>query len=131
MRWRAVLVSMTIALACLFVAAAVAKPTRVPRFVAGAWSGLRPANIDFSGDAGNIVIRLRWSAWGQGRAVGVGSSNILSCIPNCAQGKATSVSTRITLSRPRAGHFTKIVELRAGQRYVAYYGRASWPAGAS
>jgi hypothetical protein len=93
--------------------------------------GAGPANIDFSGDAGNIVIRLRWSAWGQSRAVGVGSSNILSCIPNCAQGKATLVSTRITLSRPRAGHFTKIVELRAGQRYVAYYGRASWPAGAS
>jgi hypothetical protein len=107
MRWRAVLVSITFAFAGLFVAAAVAKPTRLPTFVAGAWSGLRPANIDFSGDAGNIVIRLRWSAWGRISAVGVGSSNILSCIPNCAQGKATSVSTRITLSRPRAGHFTQ------------------------
>jgi hypothetical protein len=42
MRWRAVLVSMTFGLAGLFVAAAVAKPTPLPRFVAGAWSGLGP-----------------------------------------------------------------------------------------
>jgi hypothetical protein len=41
------------------------------------------------------------------------------------------VSTRVSISRPKAGHFTKVVEVRAGQTYVAYYRRPSWPEGAS
>jgi hypothetical protein len=102
----------------------------LPKLIAGSYSGIKPTDIDFSGDGGDIVIRIHWRQWTHVSAVGHGSSDILSCIPNCAQGKATPVSTTVTLSNVRSGHFTKVVEVRAGQTLVAHYGRPSWPEGA-
>ncbi|MHB8657113.1 MAG: hypothetical protein ACYC91_04035 [Solirubrobacteraceae bacterium] len=109
-------------------AEAVVRPT--PRFLAGSYSGRRPVGIFISGDGGNIVTRIHWQAWRDSYAYGVGTSDILSCVPNCATGSATPVRTTITLSYPRAGHWTKLVEIREGRRYTAYYGRPSWPGGA-
>jgi hypothetical protein len=102
----------------------------LPKLVAGSYSGIEPKVIFFSGDAGNIVVKIRWQRWTQTGAVGDGTSNILGCIPNCAQGKATPVATKVTLSKVRSGHFTKIVETRAGHTYAGYYSRRSWPEGA-
>ncbi len=55
-----------------------------------------------------------------------------SCVPNCAQGTDTQVTTTITLLVARAGHFTQIVESRNGLTSDGSYGsEASWPLGAS
>jgi hypothetical protein len=102
----------------------------LPKFVAGSYSGIKPKDIFFSGDGGNIVTHIKWQRWTHTSAVGHGTSDILNCIPNCAQGKATPVATSVTLSKPRSGHFTKVVEVRAGGTLVAYYRRPSWPEGA-
>ena len=89
-------------------------PAPLPLFISGSgqYSGRRPKDIYFSGDAGNIVTRIRWSQWTTSQAVGRGTSNILSCVPNCAQGSATPVPTTVVLSRPSKGHFTFVTERR-------------------
>lgn len=109
-------------------AAAAAGPT--PRLNAGSYSGRRPAAIYISGDGGNIVTGIHWPAWKRSYAYGVGTSDILGCVPNCAAGSATPVRTTITLSYPKSGHWTKLVEIRQGRRFTAYYGRPFWPGGA-
>lgn len=103
---------------------------RLPHLVAGSYSGIRPRGIFFSGDSGNIVLQLRWARWTQTTAVGHGTSDIQGCVPNCAAGSETPAPTRVTLSRPRAGHFTEVVEVRAGHTYVGRFGDSSWPEGA-
>ncbi len=101
-------------------------PGALPKLLAGSYSGIRPRDVFFSGDAGNIVINIRWQHWNHTSGVGHGTSNILSCIPDCAQGKATPVATSVTFSKPVRGHFTKVVEVRAGQTFVGHYPRP-WP----
>ncbi len=101
----------------------------LPKLLAGSYSGIRPRDVDFSGDAGNIVINIRWQRWTHTSALGHGTSNILNCIPSCANGKATPVATTVTFSKPMGGHFTKVVEVRPGQRFVGRYPRP-WPLGA-
>jgi hypothetical protein len=105
-------------------------PQPLPRLIVGSYSGIKPKVIGFSGDGGNIVTELRWKRWNQTTAVGHGTSDLQGCVPNCAQGSETPVPATVTLSKPRNGHFTKIVEVRAGLRLVGYYGRPSWPEGA-
>jgi hypothetical protein len=102
----------------------------LPKLVAGSYSGTKPRDIFFSGDAGNIVTEIKWKRWSQTTAVGHGTSNIQGCIPNCAQGTETPVATIVTFSTPRGGHFTKVVEVRGGHTLVGHYGRPSWPEGA-
>ncbi len=100
--------------------------TGLPRLLAGSFSGIRPRDVFFSADAGNIVINITWQHWNHTSGVGHGTSNILSCIPDCAQGKATPVATSVTFSKPVRGHFTKVVEVRAGRTLVGHYPRP-WP----
>jgi hypothetical protein len=99
----------------------------LPRLIAGPYSGIKPREIFFSGDSGDIVTKIKWKSWSQTTAVGHGTSNIQGCNPNCAQGTETPVAATVTLSKPRDGHFTKVVELRAGNTLVANYGRPLWP----
>jgi hypothetical protein len=54
----------------------------------------------------------------------------MGCVPNCASGSATPVRTTITLSHPASGHWTKLLEIRRGQRLIPHYGRRFWPLGA-
>jgi len=103
----------------------------LPVFIAGKWTGTKPAEIDFSGDASNIVTAIHWSLWTPTTAVGEGTSGIQSCVPNCASGKVKYVTTAITLSAPRGGHFTHIIEIRDGRSLQARYGSPPWPLGAS
>jgi hypothetical protein len=109
--------------------APAARAQRLPHLVAGSYSGIRPRGIFFSGDSGNIVLQIKWARWTQTTAVGHGTSDIQGCVPNCADGSETPVATRVTLSRPRAGRFTEVVEVR-GHTYVGHYGHSSWPEGA-
>jgi hypothetical protein len=103
----------------------------LPAFIAGKWRGTKPSEIDFSGDAGNIVTGIHWSLWTPTTAVGEGTSGIQSCVPNCASGKVKYVPTKITLSAPSGGHFTRITETRNGRSLRATYGSPPWPLGAS
>ena len=103
----------------------------LPAFIAGKWSGTKPSEIDFSADAGNIVARIHWSLWTPTTAIGHGTSVILSCVPNCVSGKVKYVPCTITLSAPRGGHFTHLIERRNGQTLQADYGSPPWPLGAS
>ena len=121
--------SVTLA-AAMFASQARASSSRLPKLMTVAWSGIRPTTIGFSGDGGNIVTRIHWKSWNQTGAVGTGTSDIQGCIPNCAQGSETPVSTKVTFSIPVNGHFTKVIEVRHGTTLVARYGRPAWPEGA-
>ncbi|MGH9171805.1 MAG: hypothetical protein ACRD0Z_13195 [Acidimicrobiales bacterium] len=78
------------------------------------WSGRDPTSIYISGDATNIVTGITWSSWDSTEAVGQGTSDILGCVPDCAQGSATPVATTIVLSEPVQGRFTLLTETRQG-----------------
>ena len=131
MRNRVTLVAMLLTLiAAMCASQAVASSRRLPKLVTYAWSGIRPTTIGFSGDGGNIVTRIHWNSWTQTGAVGTGTSDIQGCVPNCAQGSETPVSTKVTFSKPINGHFTKVIEVRAGMTLVARYGRPAWPGNA-
>ena len=102
--------------------------TGAPRLIVGRWSGTEPSQIDFSADGGNIVTGLLWSAWTETQAVGHGTSDIQSCVPNCAEGADRPVSTTITLTDPRGGHFTEMTENRNGLTSDYAYGSPrTWP----
>ena len=131
MRNRVTLVAMLLTLAAaMFASQAVASSSQLPKLITSSWSGIRPTTIGFSGDGGNIVTRIHWNSWTQTGAVGTGTSDIQGCVPNCAQGSETPVSTKVTFSKPINGHFTKVIEVRHGIKLVARYGRPEWPEGA-
>ena len=111
-------------------------PAPLPLFIAGSYRGRRPVYIGISGDAGDIVTDLQWSNWGYRSASANGTSNIQTCIPNCASGTDTPVPTSITLEDPSSkGYFTKLVEHRDGTTEVFYYTPGhlpdNWPGDAS
>ncbi len=103
----------------------------LPKLVAGRYHGIKPVDIFFSGDGGNIVTKLKWLSWTSRGASGTGTSVIQNCVPDCASGKQTPYKTAITLSDVSKGHFTKVIEKRDHTRLVAHYGRTFWPEGAS
>jgi hypothetical protein len=87
-----------------------------PDVTIAGWTGRKPATIYFSGDAGDIATGLTWSVWNRTEAVGHGQRKELSCVPDCAQGTATSYPVTITLTKPVDGEFTSIVEQTADGR---------------
>lgn len=103
----------------------------LPVFIFGSYHGLRPRNIYFSGDGGNIVGDLRWSNWTPSHATGRGQSDMQGCIPDCATGAEIVVPTLITLRDPVDGYFTRIIERRDGQNTTFFYkhkpARGSFP----
>ena len=105
-------------------------PAALPVLVAGGYHGIKPKEIDFSGDAGNIVTGLSWSSWTGTKAIGSGTSDIDSCIPDCAQAPHDFVTTMLVLSQPVNGHFTVISERRNGTTEAFVY-PSTWALGAS
>lgn len=87
-------------------------------------STVEPSGLAFSADGGNIVTGITWSEWGDAQALGVGTSDIQNCVPNCAQGSNTPVTTTITLLDPVDGHYTALLEERAGLTSLATYSSA-------
>jgi hypothetical protein len=126
------MVAMTAAIAGGAIATDLADATvhRTPLFSAGSSTGRRPVDVYISGDGGNIITQIHWRAWKRSYAYGVGTSDILGCVPNCASGSENPVRTTLTLSHPRSGHWTKLLEIRRGHRLTAHYGRTFWPLGA-
>jgi hypothetical protein len=71
--------------------------------------------IGFSADGGNVVANLRWTAWGKMQALGVGQSDIQTCVPSCASGGVMPVAAYVLLSHPSHGRFTHMTESQGGQ----------------
>lgn len=84
-----------------------------PTVTIAGWTGREPATVYFSGDAGNVATGLTWAVWNQSEAVGHGTRQELSCIPDCADGTATPYPVTLTLTKPVDGKFTSIIEQTA------------------
>ena len=109
---------------------APAASTAVPVLAVGSYSGMRPTEIAYSGDATNVVTGLAWSSWTATGATGTGTSDIDSCVPSCAAASPDNVSTTITLSDPVNGQFTQMTETRNGST-TSYTYPSSWAQSAS
>lgn len=86
----------------------------------GAWTGVKPQTIWFSGDSGNVVTNIVWSSWSPSTGVGQGSWNYDNCVPDCAQGTETPYSATITVSNPSSGQFTQLTEAQTGPHGQTY-----------
>jgi hypothetical protein len=96
----------------------------------GSYTGVKPTEIDYSGDATNIVSKIKWTSWTATGATGQGTTDINSCVPNCAQAPPSIVPATVTLSAPVDGKFTKMTETRNGFTSTYTY-PDNWPQGAS
>ena len=111
-------------------ASSTTAPAALPVLVAGSYDGIKPKEIDFSADAGNIVTDITWSSWTATRAIGSGTSDIDTCIPSCAAAPTDLVTTMLVLSQPVDGHFTVISEVRNNTTQAFVYPSA-WALNAS
>jgi hypothetical protein len=95
----------------------------------GHYSGTRPTEIDFSGDAGNVATRIRWASWGSDSAVGYGIVGVNNCTPNCAEGQITFQDVTITLSHPIGNPLVwgKMTEVISGQAAWHWTYPNNWP----
>ena len=109
---------------------AIAGPARLPLLTVGGYTGMKPTEIAYSGDATNVVTKITWSSWTATGASGQGTSDIDSCNPNCAQAPPSLVPTTVTLSAPVNGRFTKMTETRNGSTSTYTY-PDNWPQSAS
>jgi hypothetical protein len=109
---------------------AVAGPARLPLLTVGGYTGMKPTEIAYSGDATNVVTKITWSSWTASGASGQGTSDIDSCNPNCAQAPPSLVPTTVTLSAPVNGRFTTMTETRNGSTSTYTY-PDNWPQSAS
>jgi eukaryotic-like serine/threonine-protein kinase len=104
--------------------------TALPVLAVGSYSGMRPAEIAYSGDGTNVVTGLTWSSWMATGATGTGTSDIDSCVPSCAAASPDNVTTTITLSDPVNGQFTQMTETRNGST-ASYAYPGNWAQSAS
>jgi hypothetical protein len=109
---------------------ASSSPAALPVLAVGSYSGMRPTEIAYSGDATNVVTGLTWSSWTATAATGTGTSDIDSCVPSCAAASPDPVSTTITLSDPVNGQFTHMTETRNGSA-TSYTYPSQWAQSAS
>ena len=105
-------------------------PAALPLLTVGSYTGMKPSEIAYSGDATNVVTKITWSSWTSTLASGQGTSDIDSCNPNCAQAPPSLVPTTVTLSAPVNGRFTKMTETRNGFTSTYTY-PDNWPQSAS
>ena len=105
-------------------------PAQLPVLTVGSYTGMKPTEIAYSGDATNVVTKITWSSWTATGASGQGTSDINSCNPNCAQAPPSLVPTTVTLSAPVNGRFTKMTETRNGFTSTYTY-PDNWPESAS
>ena len=105
-------------------------PAQLPMLTVGSYTGMKPTEIAYSGDATNVVTKITWSSWTPTGATGQGTSDIDSCNPNCAQAPPSLVPAMVTLSAPVNGRFTKMTETRNGSTSTYTY-PGNWAQSAS
>lgn len=74
-------------------------------------------------DAGALIAKMRWAAWGGQTAFGSGIYDFRVCVPNCAEGKTVTFPILAALWRvkPLPGHrsvhyFTRLTLIFSGNR---------------
>lgn len=98
---------------------------------------VRPQLIVYTGDAAGLIGRhpgtkkgkIIWSSWTAKAAKGRGSVWLNNCNPSCAEGTYIRYRGRVSLTRPRKGHFTRLSisvpgmrkDTRTLQRSANYY----------
>src|SRR5580698_9649947 len=102
----------------------------IPVLVVGSYSGTKPTQIIYSGDATNVVTGISWGTWAASGATGEGTSDMDSCVPSCAAASPDAVITKITLSDPVNGKFTMMTETRSGKTQSYTY-PSTWAQSAS
>ena len=103
---------------------------QLPVLTVGSYSGMQPTEIAYSGDGTNVVTGIKWASWTATGATGTGTSDINSCVPNCAQAPPNYVTTTVTLSAPANGTFTQMTETRNGSA-TSYIYPGNWAQSAS
>ena len=97
---------------------ATSKPPAAPTVTFGSYTGREPSAIEMNARAGGGAIEdIRWSSWTATSASGTGVLG--------------SVSTRVELSVPQDGRFTRIGETTSGALVVQLYPNGDWPVGAT
>jgi hypothetical protein len=114
-------VVLIVALAAL---ASVASASRLPGLLV--WDGhgyaVRPPSIYYTGDGTGIIGRLpggyravgrrpggiKWEKWNGGYAFGAGTVWLKNCVPDCADSLFRRYAVRVTATRVRHGHFTRM-----------------------
>jgi hypothetical protein len=99
----------------------------LPIVTIGSYSGREPEMIAVSGDAGNAITDIDWTSWTATSATGKGTSEVDTCVPDCARGATTEVPTEVTLSAAVNGRFTDMREIRQGSAVFMTYKNEDWP----
>jgi hypothetical protein len=61
---------------------------------------IRPSTINFCGDGGFVITRMKWPKWTAMSAAGRGTGHLNDCTPNCAEGHFHSFAVSVRISRP-------------------------------
>ena len=94
------------------------KPPVTPTATFGSYTGREPSAIHLDAHAGGGTIDdIRWTSWTATSASGTGVLG--------------TVSTRVELSVPQSGRFTRIGETTSGALVVQLYPNGDWPVGAT
>jgi len=94
------------------------KPPTAPTVTFGTYTGREPSAIQLDTPTGGETIEdIRWTSWTATSASGTGVLG--------------SVSTRVELSVPQNGRFTRIGETTSGALVVQLYPNGDWPVGAT
>jgi hypothetical protein len=62
---------------------------------------VRPAQINFCGDGGFFITRMKWSAWNAVRATGKGTAHLNDCNPYCARGHFHAFAVSVGIAHPK------------------------------
>lgn len=121
MRRSSIALALVAVLACS--AAALASAASLPKlFTAEGPNAVRPPTINYTGDGSGIIGELpsglpavgkrpgflRWETWTHWGAFAVGTLWIKTCQPDCAASPFLRYAVRVSASRPRRGHFTRL-----------------------
>jgi hypothetical protein len=88
-----------VALGALLFAATVAHAATRPVFVdVDNQKQVTPHTLFLTGDGTLDVVKVSWSTWGRGPAIGTGTAEFHGCTPNCAAGKQHTAQVAVRLS---------------------------------
>jgi hypothetical protein len=122
------------ALGALLVVAAVAHAASRPVFLdVDNQPQVTPHTLFLTGDGTLDVVKLSWSAWGPGPAIGTGTAEFHGCTPSCAAGKQHTERVTVRLSDQasckgrRYYDRVSLRDRRTGKpRFTSYLAHQNW-----